>query len=105
MGVWRTIDSPRLRIPMELREVTPPGGGLRTWEVQELRNGSMFKVVLPPRSPQAPATTPTLPDAAMEHAVCLAVEDALLAPPKKEPGETYDVTIAPQNLEGAKQLV
>jgi hypothetical protein len=95
MGAWKTVDSPRLKIPMEMREVT--AAGPRAWEVQELRKGCMFKVTL--------AVSPRrLSDDAVERAVCVAVEEALLSPPDKEPGETYDVEVTEEHLEETQQV-
>src|SRR5262249_3690149 len=97
MGAWKTVDSPRLKIPMEMREVTASAGSPRAWEVQELRKGCMFKVTL--------AVSPRrLPDEAVERAVCVAVEEALLSPPDKEPGETYDVEVTEEHLEETQQV-
>ena len=106
MTEWKDLLSPRLRVPMELREVAP-AGGCRIWEVQELRGGSVFKAALPAATLAARARrTPApreLPEVAIERAVCLAVEDALLEPPDKEPGETYDVTVTAEHLAGASR--
>ena len=100
MGDWRTTDSPRLRIPMELREMTEPGAGARRWEVQELRGGSMFVVTYQPEERDRRAAS----EAAIEHAVCVAVEESLQTPPAKEPGETYDVLVTAEHLDSARRM-
>jgi len=97
MGAWKTVDSPRLKIPMEMREVTAASAGPRAWEVQELRKGCMFKVALA-------ASPRRMSDDAVERAVCVAVEEALLSPPDKEPGETYDVEVTEEHLEEVQQV-
>lgn len=96
---WRTTESPTLRIPMELREVDRPDGGGRLFEVQELRNGSMFMATVP-RDAVAGR-----PDAVVDGAVCIAVEKALLEPPDKEPGETYEVAVSGEDLEESSALL
>jgi hypothetical protein len=99
MGEWRTTDSPRLRIPMELRELTTPADLERRWEVQELRGGSMFIVTYHPEERDRRSAS----EAAIEHAVCVAVEESMLTPPDKEPGETYDVAVTAEHLDSARR--
>src|SRR3954454_19987255 len=98
MGEWRTLDSPRLKIPFEMRELTLPTDGGRRWEVQELRGGSVFIVTYH----KDPKSTPK--EGVLQHAVCVAVEESLLTPPDKEPGETYDVIVTDDHLAEAKQI-
>jgi hypothetical protein len=106
MGSWRRLDSPKLQVPLEMREVTGPGAEPRIWEVQELRAGAMFKVVLAlealknaAKAAYRPRREPT--EAEIERAVCLGVENALLSPPDKEPGMTYDVAVTSDELHEA----
>src|SRR5262249_13864231 len=47
---WRRLESPKFRIPLEMREVTSPGSDPRVWEVQELRAGCVFKATLAGRT-------------------------------------------------------
>jgi hypothetical protein len=99
MGQWKKIDSPKLRVPVELREVTPEGSVERVWEAQELRGGAMFKVVLGEaawggRGGRARKVS----EAEAERAVCLAVEEALMTPPDKEPGLTYEIAVRSEEL-------
>jgi len=98
MGEWRTLDSPRLRITFEMRELTLPSDAGRRWEVQELRGGSVFIVSYHKDARSNPK------EAVLEMAVCVAVEEALLTPPDKEPGETYDVTVSTDHLDEARNL-
>jgi hypothetical protein len=93
MGQWKSLESPKLRVPLELREMTPAGAADRVWEIQELRYGSIFKVTLP-----EDAAPRRLSDAEAELAVCLAVEEALLTPPDKEPGMTYEIEVGSEEL-------
>ena len=99
MREWRTTDSPRLRIPMELREITAAGESGRRWEVQELRGGSMFIATYQPEERDRRSAS----EAAIEHAVCVAVEESMLTPPDKEPGETYDVEVTAEHLDSARR--
>lgn len=106
MSGWKTLDSPRLAMPLELREVTAAGGDGRVWEVQELRKGCVFKATLR-ESRTAPAGSPPRREptpAEIEKAVCLAVEDALLSPPEKEPGITYEIAVTSAHLREAAEL-
>jgi len=107
MGEWKTLRSPKLGVPLELREVTAGGVRGRVWEVQELRKGCMFKVTLPDQAESefGVALAGRLGDDALQHAVCLAVEDALLSEPDKEPGETYDVRVSGEHLDEASQVL
>ena len=93
MGQWKSLDSPKLRVPLELREMTTPPARDRVWEVQELRYGSIFKVTLP-----EDASPRRLSDAEAELAACLSVEEALLTPPDKEPGMTYEIVVTSEEL-------
>jgi hypothetical protein len=99
MSEWRTTDSPRLRIPMEMREIEMGAEEGRRWEVQELRGGSMFIVSYRPEARDRRQAS----DAAIEHAVCVAVEESILTPPDKEPGETYDVEVTAEHLDAARR--
>ena len=99
MSDWRTTDSPRLRMPMELRELTAPGQPERRWEVQDLRKGAMFIVVF-----RASISKKPLSEAVIDHAVCVAVEESMITPPDKEPGETYDVEVTKEHLDEARAL-
>ena len=99
MSEWRTTDSPRLHIPMEMREMEGQAGGSRRWEVQELRGGSMFIVTYKPEERDRRQAS----DAAIEEAVCVAVEESMLTPPDKEPGETYDVEVTAEHLDAARR--
>jgi hypothetical protein len=105
MGAWKNLESPKLKVPLELREITPAGAATRVWEVQELRGGSMFKTTLPPPEsrPNDRTRSKPLTDAEAERAVCLAVEEALLTPPDKEPGMTYEVLVGSEELAEALQ--
>jgi hypothetical protein len=105
MGEWKNLESPKLRMPLELREMTDPKSARRVWEVQELRSGAMFKVHLDEEALKTPdGSRARKPSAAgIEHAVCLAVEEALLAPPDKEPGVTYEISVSSAELAEAAQ--
>ena len=106
MGEWKNLESPKLRVPLELREITAKGAADRVWEVQELRGGSVFKTTLPAAESQPSRERPNakpLTDAEAERAVCLAVEEALLSPPDKEPGMTYEVMVGSDELTEALQ--
>jgi hypothetical protein len=99
MGQWKRLESPKLRVPLELRETTSPGSTLRIWEVQELRAGAVFKVNLDNEDPKSRGRSgKPLSDAGAERAVCLAVEEALLQPPDKEPGITYEISVTSEEL-------
>jgi hypothetical protein len=94
MGQWKRLESPKLRVPLEMREVTASGSDERTWEVQELRGGAMFKVVLGTDAlPRGGRQARALTEAEAERAVCLSVEEAILSPPDKEPGMTYEIAV------------
>jgi hypothetical protein len=97
MGQWKKIDSPKLRIPLEFREVTEAGSKERVWEVQELRMGSMFKVTLGEEALEGHRRRPPT-DAETERAVCLAIEEAMISPPDKEHGMTYEVQVRSDEL-------
>jgi len=103
MGQWKSLSSPKLKVPLELRETTEPGAADRVWEVQELRGGSVFKVTLSQESMQNRRRPLRLSDAEAERAACFAVEEALITPPDKEPGMTYEVTVAEEELAEAVQ--
>ena len=109
MSAWKTLESPTLKVPLELRETTGPGSPDRIWEVQELRTGCVFKVnltrsVLEGESEPAMRARRGLREAEIERAVCLAVEEALLSEPEKEPGVTYEVSVGSQEVETAVGL-
>ena len=107
MSGWKTLDSPKLGIPLELREVTAPDSEGRVWEVQELRKGCVFKATLPAavvRGGAGGARRRDPKEAEVERAVCLAVEDALLSPPEKEPGITYEVPVTGEHVREAAEL-
>jgi hypothetical protein len=106
MSGWRSLESPRLGVPLELREVTPPGLDDRVWEVQELRQGCVFKLTLTSHTLRgtrvgAASSRRELTEAEIERAVCLAVEGALVSPPEKELGVTYEVDVSSQHLREA----
>jgi hypothetical protein len=44
-----------------------------------------------------------LSDAEAERAACFAVEEALITPPDKEPGMTYEIAVAEEELAEAVQ--
>jgi hypothetical protein len=100
MSQWKRTESPKVRVPLEFREVTAGGGGDRIFEVQELRGGAVFKVTLPANSSRnlRGGGSRTLKEAEVERAVCLSVEEALLSPPDKEPGITYEVSVSSDEL-------
>src|SRR5688572_22924205 len=94
MGEWKRTASPKLDVPLELREVPADQEKGRVWEVQELRTGAVFKVHLDVSALEKPRGSARRADAdAIERAVCLAVEEALVSPPDKEPGVTYEVSV------------
>jgi hypothetical protein len=100
MSEWKRTESPKIRVPLEFREVTVPGAADRTWEVQELRGGAVFKVTLRAESTKQlrGAASRGLKEAEVERAICLSVEEALLTPPDKEPGITYEVSVSSDEL-------
>lgn len=101
MSQWKRTESPKLRVPLELREVTTASAAERIWEVQELRGGAVFKVTLPPeesRHHRPRGASRGLTEAEAERAVCLSVEEALLQPPDKEPGITYELSVSDDEL-------
>jgi hypothetical protein len=103
MGQWKRLESPKLRVPLEMREVTS-GSDERTWEVQELRGGAMFKVTLGEDAlPSRGRSARPLTEAEAERAVCLSVEEAILSPPDKEPGMTYEIAVNRDEVEEAVQ--
>lgn len=109
MSSWKALDSPKLGIPLELREVTAPDSDGRVWEVQELQKGSVFKATLAARVRQstsvaAPPLGRGLKPVEIERAVCLAVEEALLSPPEKEPGITYEISVTNEHVREAAEL-
>jgi hypothetical protein len=99
MGQWKSLTSPKIQVPLELREMSAPGAADRVWEIQELRGGSMFKVTLSGEALRNHRGR--LSDAEAERAACLAVEEALLSPPDKEPGMTYEISVEAQELADA----
>ena len=101
MGQWKSLSSPKIQIPLELREMSAPGDATRVWEVQELRGGSMFKVTLSEEAWRNHRRGAKLSDAEAERACCLAVEEALLSPPDKEPGMTYEISVEAEELSEA----
>ena len=98
MGQWKSLTSPKIQVPLELREMTDPGAADRVWEIQELRGGSMFKVTLSEEAWRNHRRGARLSDAEAERAACLAVEEALLTPPDKEPGMTYEISVEAEEL-------
>jgi hypothetical protein len=100
MGQWKKIDSPKLGVPLEMREMTIPGAAERIWEVQELRMGAVFKVTLTEETLQGRRGSKArkLSEAEAERAVCLSIEEALVSPPDKEPGMTYDIAVSSDDL-------
>ena len=98
MGQWKSLTSPKIQVPLELREMSAPGAADRVWEIQELRGGSMFKVTLSEEALRHHRRGARLSDAEAERAACLAVEEALLSPPDKEPGMTYEISVEEQEL-------
>jgi hypothetical protein len=104
MSQWKRTESPKILIPLELREVSAPKAPVRTWEVQELRGGAMFMVRLDEAASRKLAGSGRrLTDAEAERAVCLSVEEALLSPPDKEPGMTYEIDVNASELEAAME--
>lgn len=108
MSTWKRLDSPKLRVPLELREVTSPEAEARVWEVQELRTGCVFKATLTVRALRGTQVGSArlgrdLTEAEIERAVCLAVEDALVSPPEKELGITYEISVSSQELHEAAE--
>ena len=100
MSDWRTLESPRLKVPMELREITSGDEPVRQWEVQELRGGSMFVV----RYRREDRDKRSASEAAIEHAVTVAVEESMSTPPEKEPGETYDLEVTAEHLDSSRRI-
>jgi hypothetical protein len=99
MSQWKRTESPKIRVPLEFREMTAgPGAGDRIFEVQELRGGAVFKVTLPADSTRHLRGARPLKEAEVERAICLSVEEALLSPPDKEPGVTYEVSVSGDEL-------
>jgi hypothetical protein len=100
MSQWKRTESPKIRVPLEFREVTAAGAADRVWEVQELRGGAVFKVTLPADSSKhlRGGAARGLKEAEVERAICLSVEEALLSPPDKEPGITYEVAVSSDEL-------
>src|SRR5688572_16131762 len=101
MSQWKSLASPKLKVPLELREMTAPGDPDRVWEIQELRGGSVFKVTLSEEARRNQPRGGRLTDAEAERAACLAVEEALITPPDKEPGMTYEISVEEQELSEA----
>jgi hypothetical protein len=104
MSGWKSLESPKLRVPLELREVTTPDVPARVWEVQELRKGAVFKVTLDRHVLKSSLPRAGLTEAEVERAVCLAVEESLLSPPDKEPGLTYEVPVTPEAIQEATEI-
>jgi hypothetical protein len=109
MGAWKTLESPTLKVPLELRETTTPAVPDRIWEVQELRTGCVFKVtftrsMLEGEPGSGVPANRGIREAEIERAVCLAVEEALLSEPEKEPGVTYEISVGAQEVETAVGL-
>ena len=104
MSGWKTLESPKLAVPLELREVTAADSDGRVWEIQELRRGCVFKATLRerPGADSSPRREPKQVE--IEKAVCLAVEEALLSPPEKEPGLTYEIAVTSEHLREAAAL-
>ena len=77
----------------------------RDHEVQELRTGCVFKVTFGRSVLEGEAKASGLGrglrEAEVERAVCLAVEEALLSEPEKEPGVTYEIAVGSQEIETA----
>lgn len=109
MTTWKRIDSPKLSIPLELREVTSPGMEERVWEVQELRKGCVFKATATARAMHGtpPGGAPLgrdLSEDEIERAVCLAIEEALVSPPEKELGVTYEISVRSEHVHEAAEM-
>ncbi len=91
MGTSRFIKTPKLSIVLQITDAaTAPEG--RTWVVHDVERNRGFRVVL-----SAPVAAGGPADA-VDGALGLAIERALVTPPEKVAGPLYDVAIAQEDF-------
>jgi hypothetical protein len=102
MGSSRFSKTPTLGVVLQITEIVPSGIDGRAWEVHDVERNRGFRVTLTdPSSTGRPATAALAREAreeAIERAIGVAVERALVSPPEKIPGTLYHVEVTPQDL-------
>lgn len=93
MGTSRFLKTPKLSIVLQLTEVAADQG--RTWEVHDIERNRGFRVNLP-KGLEAKTH-----DDAIDKALGVAIERALVTPPEKVAGPLYDVTITSDDVKEA----
>ena len=98
MSDFKQFKTPKLSVVLQVTETTEPGMDGRRWEVHDVERGRSFRATLKARELQASKTGRSFAEAEIETALGFAIEEALVSPPEKQPGETYDVEILSEHL-------
>jgi hypothetical protein len=104
MPISKLAKSPKFGVRLQMTSVTPEGGDERVWEVHDPERSRMFRVTLDPSVLQGAATGGAPSEAVVERAVLLAVERALVTPPEKETGGSYQVGMIQEDIEESRRL-
>jgi hypothetical protein len=103
MDTFKQFKTQKLHVILQITETTQAGSDARRWEVHDVERGRAFRVSLAAPAVQgvkgksSRAWTPE----EIEAAVGFAIEDALVTPPEKVPGTTYDVVVTRDHLQAA----
>ncbi len=96
-AVFKQLKSKKLSIVLQLTETTAEGQADRTWEVHDVERNRGFRVRLARGAIARGAS-----EDAIEAAIGLAVERALVTPPEKVSGTLYDVEVSAAELDAAR---
>jgi hypothetical protein len=98
----RLSKTPKLGVVLQITEIVPSGIAGRAWEVHDVERNRGFRVTLTdPSSTGRPATAAPArepSEEAIERAIGVAIERALVSPPEKIPGTLYHVEVTPRDL-------
>jgi hypothetical protein len=102
MTAWRFAKTPKLGIVLQITEVVPSGIEGKAWHVHDVERNRGFRVTLtdraladagaPPAAGVGPGTD------ALDDAIGLAVERALVTPPEKVAGTLDVVDVTSQDV-------
>jgi uncharacterized protein len=96
----RLSKTPKLGVVLQVTEIVPSGIDGRAWEVHDVERNRGFRVTLT-GPPAKGAPGPEAGEEAIEHAIGVAIERALVSPPEKVPGTLYHVELTLQDLRDA----
>lgn len=103
MADSKQLRSPKLGVIFQLTEVDAPSGQ-RAWEIHDVERNRGFRLALERKALSGLAGDDP-GDTALEAAILVALERALVTPPEKLSGEMYDLELASSDFvaEGARR--